>query len=73
MIPTHRHPRQTSGRVRQGLRADNPGNVVAAVADVKADSEVVAHKNLGEKGEKAKRRKGKIKNQIFIGPIPSMI
>ena len=67
MIPAHRHPRQTPGRVRQGHRADDPGDIVAAVADVEADVEVVAHKDFGEKGEKAKRRKGK---NIAIKLIP---
>ena len=43
MIPAHRHPRQTPGRVRQGLRADDPGDVVAAVADIEADAGVVGH------------------------------
>jgi hypothetical protein len=72
MIPAHRDPRQTPGLLRQGLRADDPGDVVAAVADVKADVEVVAHKNSGGKGEriwgeKAKRRRGK---KIAIKFIP---
>ena len=43
MIPAHRDPRQTPGLLRQGLRADDPGDVVPAVADVEADAEVVAH------------------------------
>ena len=66
MIPAHRHPRQTPGLLRQGHRADDPGDVVPAVADVEADVEVVAHNYIsgaekrrkGVKGEKAKRRKG---------------
>ena len=40
MIPAHRDPRQTPGLLRQGLRADDPGNVVPAVADVEADAGV---------------------------------
>jgi hypothetical protein len=40
---------------------------VAAVTDVKADSEVVAHKDFGGKGEMGKRRKGK---NIAIKLIP---
>jgi hypothetical protein len=67
VISAHRHSRQTPGLLRQGFRADDPGDVVAAVADVKTDAEVVAHKYVGEKGEKAKRRKGK---NIAIKLIP---
>jgi hypothetical protein len=70
MIPADRHPRQISGRLRQGLRADNPGDIVAAVANIKTDSEVVAHKEFGGKGEKGKRRKGRKGKNIAIKLIP---
>ena len=43
MIPAHRHPRQTPGLLRQGLRADDPGDVVAAVADIEADARGFGH------------------------------
>ena len=43
MIPAHRHPRQIPSLLRQGLRADDPGDIVPAVADIKADAGVVAH------------------------------
>ncbi len=43
MIPAYRHPRQTPGLLRQGLRADDPGDVVAAVADIEADAEGFGH------------------------------
>ena len=35
MIPAHRHPRQTPGLLRQNHRTDDPGDVVAAVANIR--------------------------------------
>ena len=66
MVPAHRDPRPTPGLVRQGLRADNPGNVVPAVTNVKADARGVVHSYrqaqvvalIESEGEKAKREKG---------------
>jgi hypothetical protein len=67
MIPAHRHSRQTPSPFRQSLRADDPGDVVAAMADVKADSGGIGHSHMKtqvaalieSEGERGKRRKGK--------------
>ncbi len=70
MIPADRDPRQTPGRVRQGHRADDPGDVVAAVADIEADVGGFVHsymhalvvaptKSEGKKGKRVKGEKGK--------------
>ena len=78
MIPAHRHPRQAPGRLRQGLRADDPGDVVAAVADIEADTWRVAHnyfgtpviariKREGEKGKREKGEKGRSNKITFMG------
>jgi hypothetical protein len=44
MVPTDRHPGQIPGRLRQGHRVYDPGDIMAAVADIKTDAEFVTHK-----------------------------